>query len=64
MDCPFCTGGEQIPILKGEIREHLLVTVDSNNYFHVHGPIKDKELMKKFILKIAKECKIEIEDEE
>ena len=62
--CPFCTGGEVIPIKKGNIIEHLIVTLDNNNHFHVHGPIDDKELMKEFILTIAKEAKIEIEDEE
>lgn len=62
MDCPFCTDGEQIPISKSEICEHLVVTKDAKNHYHVHGPIKDKELIREFILKIAKESKIEIEE--
>ena len=62
--CPFCTDGSVIPIKRGNIIEHLIVTLDNNNHFHIHGPIDDKELIKQFILKIAKEAKIEIEDEE
>ena len=64
MSCPFCTGGEELPVWKGNIREHLLVTIDANNHTHVHGPISDKKLMRELILIIAKEAKIEIEDEE
>ncbi len=64
MDCPFCTDGEQLPVLKGEIVEHLIVTMNSKRHFHVHGPINDKEMIREFILKIAKESKIEIEDEQ
>ena len=40
-----------------------MVTVDHKWHFHVHGPVSNKELMKEFILKIAKEAKIDIEDE-
>lgn len=63
MLCPFCTGGEELPMWKGDIREHLVVTIDANNHTHVHGPISDKGLMKRLILTIAKEAGIDIEDE-
>jgi len=63
--CPFCSDDkEEIPVDGKYVNEHLIVVKDSKNHFHVHGPIKNKELMKEFILKIAKEAKIEIEDEE
>ena len=63
--CPFCfKDKEEIPIDGKYVKEHLIAVKDSKNHFHIHGPVKNKELMKEFILKIAKEAKIDIEDEE
>ena len=63
--CPFCSDDkEEIPIDGKYVNEHLIAVKDSKNHFHIHGPIKNKELMKEFILKIAKEAKIDIEDED
>lgn len=62
--CPFCTG-EQCHvegIHKDSVREHLIVTKDENNRFHVHGPVHNKVLMKEFLLVIAKESEIELEE--
>ncbi|GAG49106.1 unnamed protein product, partial [marine sediment metagenome] len=64
MKCPFCAGYHELPIKKEEVEEHLIVTTTKNFHFHVHGPIGQKSLMKQFLLKIAKEAGIEIEDEE
>ena len=66
MVCPFCNGEQKyIKNVDLEIvKEHLIVTLDENEKFHVHGPIHNKMLIKTFILTIAKEAGIEIEDEE
>lgn len=64
MKCPFCAGYHELPIRKEEVEEHLVVTTDKAFHFHVHGPIGQKSLMKQFLLKIAKEAGIDIEDEE
>lgn len=61
--CPLCKDGKSIPITKKHINEHLIVTMDKDNKFHVHGPIKDQALIKDFILNICKESDIEIEVE-
>lgn len=61
--CPFCSDMRIIPVARQDITEHLVVTMDENSHFHIHGPIKEKELMKKMILNIAREAQIDIEDE-
>jgi len=63
MKCPFCFDNREIPVNKNQIEEHLIVIKDSNQNFHVHGPVKNKELIKEFILRIGEEADIEIEDE-
>ena len=63
MLCPFCEDKIEIkPDKKHQLREHLVVTLDRKNHFHVHGPTSNKELMTEFIKVIAKESNIEIED--
>ena len=62
MNCPFCTDRRRIPVDPDFIEQHLIVILDKAFHYHVHGPIGDKEAMKNFILKIAKEADIEIED--
>ena len=64
MKCPFCSDGREIPIRKNQIKEHLIVVKDSNQHFHVHGPVSNTELIKEFILKIGEEVDIDIEDDE
>lgn len=62
LDCPFCVNDEKIP---GDfIEQHLIVTLDKSFHYHIHGPIHDKDLMREFILKIAEEAKIEIDEKE
>lgn len=62
MKCPFCSEYHELPINKEEVEEHLVVTVDKKSHFHVHGPCSQKSLMKLFLLKIAKEAEIDIEE--
>jgi len=62
MDCPFCTDRRRIPVDPDFIEQHLIVILDKAFHYHVHGPIGDKEAIKNFIFKIAKEADIEIED--
>jgi len=64
MECPFCSDNREIPIKKNQITDHLIVVKDSDQHFHIHGPIGDKELIKEFILRIGEEADIEIEDDE
>lgn len=66
VQCPFCKDKDKREIhIKGKyVNEHLIIIKDSTNHIHIHGPIKNKELIKQFILAIGKESEIEIEDEE
>lgn len=64
MKCPFCSDDREIPIKKAQIAEHLIVVKDSNQHFHIHGPVSNTELIKEFILKIGEEAGIDIEDDE
>jgi len=66
MECPFCDGEQKHikDVNKENVKEHLFITLDIDNHFHVHGPVYDKNLIKMFILAIAKESGIEIMDEE
>jgi len=62
--CPLCADKKILPIQLGTIEEHMIITRDSTNHFHIHGPIGNVELIKEFIQKIAKEAGIDIEDED
>ena len=62
LKCPFCTDDRNLPYKQHDIREHLVATLDRKNHFHTHGPIKNLNLMKQFIVHIAKEAGIEIRD--
>jgi len=62
--CPICDDNRIIPVKKDLITEHLIVTLDSANHYHIHGPIENSKLIMDFILKIAEEAGIEIEGEE
>jgi len=65
MDCPFCIHGEKLlPDKKHQISEHLIVTLDKKNHFHVHGPTKKTDLMMQFLVVIAKKAGIVIEQDE
>ena len=63
INCPFCTDRRKIPVDPDWIEQHLIVILDKSFHTHVHGPIGDKEQIKQFIFKIAKEAGIDIEDE-
>ena len=56
--CPFCSDLRLIPVARQDIVEHLVVTMDKDSHFHIHGPIREKELIRRFILNIAKEAQI------
>lgn len=63
--CPFCDGESKYikEICKDEVEHHLIVTKDLSGHYHVHGPIHNSVIMKEFILIIAREAGIEIEDD-
>jgi len=62
MKCPFCKPDKILKINKKQVDAHLIVTRDSDLHFHVHGPIKNKHLMERFIKHIAKESGIVVRD--
>lgn len=61
--CPFCD--EQHKLLNGingkNIAEHLIVILDEEGNWHVHGPLQNRVLIMEFIRVIAKEAKIKLE---
>ena len=65
MICPLCSDERKFkPDKKSQLKEHLVVTMDKNNHIHVHGPVKNEELMAEFIKAIARRSNIEIEEGE
>jgi len=63
LKCPFCSDARTLPFKSKDIREHLLITLDRKSRIHVHGPTKNKKLMKSFILSIAKEAGIDFKEQ-
>ena len=64
MDCPFCIHGEKLlPDKKHQISEHLIVTLDKKNHFHIHGPTKKTDLIMQMLVAISRESGIVIESE-
>ena len=59
LKCPFpkCKTGE-LPVDKKNVEKHLIVTMDKENHFHVHGPVSDKSLIQDFVVWILKEARI------
>jgi hypothetical protein len=58
LKCPLCKDSKVLPIDKKNVFEHLIITKDKDNHFHVHGPMKNKALMQDFVVHILKETKI------
>lgn len=60
--CPFCTDDKKaLNINPGQIQEHLIITVDTDNHWHIHGPISNKLLIMEMIRVIAKQADIKLE---
>jgi hypothetical protein len=59
LKCPFskCKTGK-LPVSDKNVVKHLIVTMDKDNHFHVHGPISDKALIQDFVINILKEAGI------
>ena len=59
LKCPFpkCNTGE-LPVHPKNIAEHIIITKDTENHFHVHAPIKDKALIQDFVVYLLKEAGI------
>jgi hypothetical protein len=58
MYCPLCEGSKTIPVNKKNVAEHLIVTKDKENHFHVHGPVSNKALIQDMVMYILKEAEI------
>ncbi len=56
--CPLCKKGQILPIDKKNVSEHLIITRDKENHYHVHGPIENKALIQDFVVHILKEAGI------
>ncbi len=59
LKCPFskCKTGE-LPVDNKNVVEHIIVTKDKENHYHVHGPMKDKSLIQEFVVHLLKEANI------
>jgi len=60
MKCQFCKPPEDVKEWDKKKVEHLIVTQDMNDHFHVHGPIDNKPIMKKFLEEIQNHTEITI----
>lgn len=61
MECFFCMDDDKecTPFDFDKISEHLIVTEDNKGKVHVHGPIKNKKQIEKFVSTILKEAQID-----
>jgi hypothetical protein len=62
MKCPFCPDGRKIDVRLEDVENHLCV-FQVGTHFHVHGPTRDKALMKLMIVAAARESGIEVDDQ-
>lgn len=51
--CQFCNDNRTIEEWDAKIAEHLVVTKDTAEHLHVHGPVDNKELLEKFVTTIC-----------
>jgi len=58
MKCPLCADDRILPLVKDKIAEHLIVTRDHDNHFHVHGPIGNRAVIQEFVTFVLKEAGI------
>jgi len=56
--CPFCEDPDKKILSVSKVEEHLIVTRDDTNHFHVHGPIRNRALIQDFVTFILKESGI------
>jgi len=54
MICPYCKPDKEIPT--NDVSVHLIITIDSKGFHHVHGPLSNKPLMVSIIQRIAEEA--------
>lgn len=60
MECFLCEDERKCtPWDFDDIAEHLIVTQNKDGKFHIHGPIKNEEKIKKIVNFILKEAKID-----
>ena len=48
MQCPFCSDERDIPV-EGRIVEHLVVIQTDDGHIHVHGPLRNGEVIKRLL---------------
>ena len=58
LKCPLCKDAKILPIDKGEVVDHLIVTKDKKNLFHIHGPMDNKALVQDMVIFVLKEAGI------
>ena len=56
MKCPLCKN-MRVLIENRNIEDHMIVTLNSDGHVHVHAPLKNKEIMDKFLVAIDTEIK-------
>ncbi len=58
LKCPFCKDPKILPIDKGNISEHLIVTKDHQRVVHVHGPVGNRAVIQDLVMAILREAGI------
>ena len=58
LKCPLCEDAKILPIDKKNIVDHLIVTKDKKNLFHIHGPMNNKALVQDMVIFTLKEAGI------
>jgi hypothetical protein len=57
--CYYCTPPAQIGDGEKELAEHLVVTQDTHNHIHVHGPLEKKTIMEEMVDAICQHAEID-----
>jgi len=58
MKCQFCKPPVDVKEWDLKKTEHLIVTKDLNDHFHVHGPVENKGVMKQFLESVQEQAGI------
>ncbi len=58
LKCPFCKDPKILPIDKGDVDVHLIVTKDHQRMVHVHGPVSNRAVIQDLVTAILREAGI------
>ena len=60
MKCDLCTDQRDIPIIKENIVEHLIITKDKFGTYHIHGPLENKTELLTMIAVLCRDTDINL----